>query len=66
MSEKLRILVNRDSCRGYGNCVLAAPDVFALDEDGLVVLLETELDERRRGDLERAIYDCPTDSIAVE
>jgi 3-phenylpropionate/trans-cinnamate dioxygenase ferredoxin reductase subunit len=66
MSEPLKITVNRDTCRGYGNCVLAASDIFELDDDGLVVLLKQDVDEQQRGAVERAVYDCPTDSIATE
>lgn len=66
MSQTLRIRVKRDTCRGYGNCVLAAPDVFELDEDGLVVLRSEDMDAGRRSELERAVYDCPTESIVLE
>lgn len=54
------IKVNRGTCQGYGNCVLALPSVFDLDDEGLVVL------KREDGELEglrRAAYDCPTESI---
>lgn len=64
-SRGLQICANRDTCRGYGNCVLAAPELFELDDDGLVVVLQREVDESLRGQVERAIYDCPTDSIAT-
>jgi 3-phenylpropionate/trans-cinnamate dioxygenase ferredoxin reductase subunit len=62
----VKVRVNRATCRGYGNCVLAAADVFELDDDGLVVLLEDDVDAERAKSVERAIYDCPTDSIALE
>jgi ferredoxin len=62
----VKVRVDRATCRGYGNCVLAASDVFELDDDGLVVLLEDDVDGERVKAVERAIYDCPTDSIALE
>lgn len=62
----IRVLVNRESCRGYGNCLLAAPDVFDLDDDGLVMLLQEQVTEDALGTVQRAIYDCPTDSIVIE
>ena len=62
----ITVKVNRESCRGYGNCLLAAPEVFDLDDDGLVVLLQEQVGEDALGAVQRAIYDCPTDSIVIE
>jgi ferredoxin len=61
-----RVIVNRESCRGYGNCLLAAPEMFDLDDDGLVVLRQEYVGEDALGAVQRAIYDCPTDSIVIE
>jgi ferredoxin len=62
----IRIRVNRDTCRGYGNCVLVAEHLFDLDDDGLVVVERDEVDDAEVGALRRAVYDCPTDSIGFE
>lgn len=60
----IRISVNRDVCDGFGNCVLAAEDIFELDEND-VVRLKTELvDSNRAAALRRAAYDCPTNAIS--
>ena len=61
----IEVRINRATCQGYGNCVLADPDTFDLDETNLVVLKQTgwEPDELPR--LRQAAYDCPTDSISV-
>ena len=49
MTEILEVLVERDRCCGYGNCVVVAPDVFTLDdEDGIV----QTLDPHPRADLQ--------------
>lgn len=34
----MRIHVDRDRCEGHRQCVLAAPAVYDLDEDDVVVL----------------------------
>ena len=39
----MRIAVDLSKCDGYANCVMAAPDVFDLGDDGLVVVLEPVL-----------------------
>jgi ferredoxin len=36
----LRIDVNYERCEGHGLCVEVAPEVFDLDDDGLVILRE--------------------------
>jgi ferredoxin len=58
-----KIKVNRETCQGYGNCVIAFPEAFDLDDDGLVVLKRDTADGSEADPLRRAVYDCPTDSI---
>ena len=60
-----RVEVIRETCNGYGNCVLAAESVFDLDDEGLVVLKQTEIGDDLVDDVRMAIYDCPTDSIKL-
>lgn len=40
------IRADLDLCQGYANCVLAADDVFDIDDDGSVVLLRTDVPGR--------------------
>jgi ferredoxin len=61
----IRIEVNRATCKGYGNCLLAAESVFDLDDDGLVVLERPTPSEDELDDVRQAAYGCPTDSITV-
>ncbi|GAA3128740.1 ferredoxin [Planomonospora alba] len=62
----MRITVNRDGCCGAGQCVLAAPEVFAQgEEDGLVVLLDPSPPAELHDAVRRARSHCPTRSIAV-
>lgn len=62
----IRIAVDRETCLGYGNCVLVAEDLFELDDDGLSVVKRELVDEAEREAVRRAAYDCPTDSISFE
>jgi ferredoxin len=61
----ISIKVNRATCNGYGNCLLAAPDIFDLGDDGLVVLKRDTVDDDQLALVRRAVYDCPTDSIEL-
>ena len=61
----ISIKVTQATCNGYGNCVLAPPDVFDLGDDGLVVLKRETVDDDQLAAVRRAVYDCPTDSIEL-
>ncbi len=62
----IRITVNRDTCLGYGNCVLVAEHLFGLDEDGLVTIERELVGEEELEAVRRAAYDCPTNSISFD
>lgn len=54
------------ACQGYANCVVAADDVFDIDDDGVVVLLRTVLDESERARVAEAAHSCPVNAVWVE
>ena len=55
-----------DACQGYANCVVGAQDVFDINDDGVVVLLRTTVDESERGRVEDAARSCPVGALTVE
>ncbi|NMH99880.1 ferredoxin [Pseudonocardia acidicola] len=55
-----------EACQGYANCVVGADDVFDIDDDGVVVLLRTEIDEADRPRVEEAARSCPVSALVVE
>ncbi len=59
----LRIVIDRDQCVGFGDCVKEAPEGFKLDEDTVAVFVAPEAVERER--LLRACDACPVDAITV-
>jgi ferredoxin len=62
-----RVVLDLDSCQGYANCVLAAPEVFDIDEKtGVAILLQENPDDAQRAAVEEAVRQCPTESISVE
>lgn len=62
----MRVRVDLDKCQGYGNCVAAAPDVFDLADNGLVLLLEETQSDDRAEDVLQAVKLCPVQAIDVE
>lgn len=53
-------------CQGYANCVMAADDYFDIDDDGLVVLLKTDVPDSERARVEEAARTCPVSALRVE
>lgn len=52
-------------CQGYANCVDLAPDVFDIDDDGVVVLLECEITDANRARIEQAVQSCPVSALSI-
>jgi ferredoxin len=59
----LRIVIDRDQCVGFGDCVKEAPEAFKLDDETIAVFTSPEFVERER--LLRACDVCPVDAITV-
>ena len=60
--ERLRAVVDREECFGFGFCVETLPAVFSLDGEGKSVALDVEAD----GDLLAQAADaCPRSAISV-
>jgi ferredoxin len=58
---RYRIQIDRSLCSGFGSCVDAAPDAFALGGDGVAAALDGRGDERAL----EAARGCPMGAIAV-
>ena len=59
----LRVRIDRTLCVGFGDCVTAAPEAFALDAETIAVFVEPDIIERER--LLTACDACPVDAITV-
>lgn len=60
----MRVRVDRDLCRGLGNCAVLAPTVFKLDEAGKAVVTDpASVDEAR---LLEAAESCSENAIILE
>jgi ferredoxin len=54
------------ACQGYANCFDGAPDAYDIDDDGVVVLLKTEITEEERPRIEEAVRSCPVSALTIE
>jgi ferredoxin len=67
----MRIAVDLKTCENHGQCTFVAPDVFSLDDDGLLSFRADAHDEYRsspipqdlRDNVEDAIGMCPVQAI---
>ena len=65
MTACARIVFNRSTCAGIGLCEMHAPDVFKIDDDGLMTVQIPVVDGSRRAEIEEAAMSCPTQSIRI-
>jgi ferredoxin len=65
VGARIRVEVDRGLCRGYANCLEAAPDVFDLGDDDIAFVVAQDYPDDRRPDLERAAQRCPVRAITL-
>jgi len=65
MTARARIVFNRSTCAGIGLCEMHSPDVFKIDDDGLMTVQTEVVDASRRAEVEEAEMNCPTQSIRI-
>ena len=62
----MRIGLDADLCQAYGNCLLAAPEVFELtDATPVVIVLRERPDEQLRAQVEEAVQSCPVQALTL-
>jgi len=62
----MRVLIDRDKCIASGACVLANPNVFTQDEDGIVWLIKEFPEPEERDATVEAMHACPAMVIELE
>jgi len=55
-----------EACQGYANCVDAAPEVYDIDDDGVVVVLREQITDEERPRIEEAARSCPVSALTIE
>jgi ferredoxin len=62
----MKVTIDVDVCIASGACVLACPEVFQQDEEGLVVLVQDEPGAELHEAVLEAMAACPAAVIQVE
>ena len=61
----MKVIVDMNLCQSHGECVLAAPDVFALGDDDVLTWKE-DVEESQRAEVQEAVDVCPMMAISLE
>lgn len=63
----MKVKLLADKCELHGECMMAAPEVFTIDDDAEVVtILDPEPGEHLRKAVEEAAMMCPLAAITIE
>ena len=62
----MKIVVDFDLCQGHAVCEAEAPDVFEVDDEGKLTVLDGSPPEALRSEVEAAVRYCPTRALRIE
>jgi ferredoxin len=62
----LRVTADRSRCCGYGLCAQLCPEIYKLDENGLVVLATDTVPEGLEESAREGAAACPAEALLVE
>jgi len=62
----MKVIVESSRCELHGECVMAVPEVFEIEDDkDVVTLINSEPGEHLRSKLEDAVLMCPVAAISL-
>jgi ferredoxin len=61
----MELRVDRDLCEANGVCTGIAPEVFDLDDEDELVILQPEPPEEMRDSIEQAVASCPKTALSL-
>lgn len=61
----MKLSADYDECEAYGLCVIAAADLFRLNEENFVEILDETPSEDRRAAAEEAVRNCPMQVLSL-
>ncbi|MFP5022153.1 ferredoxin [Pseudonocardia phyllosphaerae] len=62
----MRIVLDESKCTGLGMCEAEAPDIFEVQDDGSLTVLDETPPEDARDEAQAACDSCPTGALTLE
>ena len=62
----MRVVVDFDVCESNAICMRTAPEVFLVDDDDNLQILQERPPEELRAKVEQAVRSCPKQAITLE
>ena len=62
---RVRVVVDWDLCESNALCMASAPEVFELQDDDTLLILQETPDESLRAKVETAVRTCPKRAITL-
>jgi ferredoxin len=62
----MRVIVDRALCESNAVCMGIAPEVFEVDDDDVLQILDEHPDESLRPKIEEAVRRCPKQALSIE
>ena len=62
----MHVVVDFEACQCHALCTVSAPEVFEIDDGGLLQLLIERPDEDLREKVERSVRECPVQAISIK
>ena len=62
----MRVVVDYDLCESNAICMAVAPEVFEVDDDDNLDLLQEEPPEELRPKVEEAVRRCPKQALSIQ
>ncbi|MGW8205115.1 ferredoxin (plasmid) [Sphingomonas bisphenolicum] len=66
MSQKLKVVIDKAACCGYGVCAEICPEVYKLDANGIVYVDDEIVPEGLEEQAREGAEACPQSALAVE
>ncbi|WP_066043713.1 MULTISPECIES: ferredoxin [Sphingomonadales] len=61
----LKVIINKPACCGYGVCADICPEVFKLDENGIVFVESDQVPVSLEDTAREAVDACPQSALAL-
>ncbi|GAC57891.1 putative 3Fe-4S ferredoxin [Gordonia hirsuta DSM 44140 = NBRC 16056] len=62
----MRVTCDYDLCESNAVCVGMAPDVFELNDDDDMVILQAEVPPEREEEMRQVVASCPRSALSLE